>query len=99
MLERHTFRCDICHVVCINEESIEDHILEKHAVPDEDNWYKCDYCSFQSKDKSFFDRHFKQEHGSKAPSKCLEAMYHGSLEEVNKTKYEYEARLIVTTAP
>ena len=113
MLEHHTFTSDVCHVVCINEESIEDHILEKHAVPDEDNWYKCDDCSFQSKDKSYFGRHFKEEHGSKAPSKKLEdenrilknnferleAMYHDSLEEVNKTKSEYEARLIVATAP
>ena len=69
MLEHHTFICDVCHVVCINDESIEDHILEKHAVPEEDN---CDDCSFQSKDKSLFGRHFKKEHGSKAPTKNFE---------------------------
>ena len=111
MLEHHTFTCDICHFVSINEESIEDHILEKYAVPDEDNWYKCYDCSFQFKDKSLFGRHFKEEHGSKAPSKKLEeenrilrnnferleAMYHDSLEEVNKPKSECEARLIVAT--
>ena len=71
MLQHHTFTCDICHVVCINEESIEDHILEKHAFPDRDNRYKCDVWSFQSKDKSLFGRYFKEEHGSKAPSKKL----------------------------
>ena len=90
---------------------MEDHILEKHAVPDKDNWYKCDDCTFQSKEKSLFGKHYKEEHGSKAPNKKLEdenrilknnferleGMYHDSLEEVNKTKSEYEARLILAT--
>ena len=70
--------------------------------------YKCDDCTFQSQDKRTFGEHFKQKHGSEAPTKKLEeenriiknnferleGMYHDSLEEVNRVKSDCEARVI-----
>ena len=44
----------------------------KHAKPDTVRWYKCDDCTFKTKDKSIFGEHFKQKHGFDAPSKKLE---------------------------
>ena len=108
MKECHMFICDVCSFTCTSEGSIEDHILDNHATPDTDNWYKCDDCTFQSQDKRTFGEHFKQKHGSEAPTKKLEeenriiknnferleGMYHDSLEEVNRVKSDCEARVI-----
>ena len=50
---------------------MEGHILDKHAKPEADNWYKCDDCTFKTIEKGIFGEHFKQKHGSEAPTKKL----------------------------
>ena len=109
MKENHTLCCDLCSFSCLNEGSMEDHILDKHAKPEADNWYKCDDCSFKTKEKAIFGEHYKHKHGSEAPTKKLEeenrilknnferleGMYHDSLEEVNQVKSEYESKVII----
>ena len=63
--EWHTFTCDVCDYTGISEDSMENHILERHARPDADGDYKCDECHFKTKDKDNFGIHFKDVHGSK----------------------------------
>ena len=62
----HTFDCEMCGHTGIGEEVMEDHILEKHAQPDNNGLYKCDDCTFQTKEKTSFGTHFKLNHGSKS---------------------------------
>ena len=64
----HTFTCETCEYTGIGEEAMEDHILEKHGQPDNNGWYKCDDCTFQSREKSDFGEHFKTNHGSNSKS-------------------------------
>ena len=110
------YRCDLCEFVCYREGIMEDHILDKHAIPDKDNLFKCDDCDFQTTEKNNYGKHFKETHGSEAQNtgletknledklrilkknfERLESMYHDSLEETNKVKSEYEARLLQAT--
>ena len=123
----HTFTCLFCTFMGVGEETMEEHILEKHAETDTDSFYNCEYCSFKSKDKEGFGKHFKDIHKSnhkkkdnteglneedKSPSdenkelkeeikvlksnfERLQLMYHQSLDEVNKVKSEYEAKVMV----
>ena len=44
---------------------MEDHILESHVEPDENNMFKCDACQFTSMNKIKFGFHYKIKHGSK----------------------------------
>ena len=45
---------------------MEDHILDKHALPDSDNKFSCDDCTFQTEDKKNFGKHYKENHGHQA---------------------------------
>ena len=111
--EHQAYHCNLCDFVCQSEGNMEDHILDIHAIPDEGNQFKCDDCDFQTEDKVYFGKHFKETHGSesKVPRselknledklrimknnfECLEGIYYEALEETNKVKSEYEARLL-----
>ena len=47
------------------EEALEDHILDMHANPGEDNFYKCDDCPYKSTNKISFGNHYKVRRGSR----------------------------------
>ena len=66
IINTHTYKCDICDLVVTGEVSMEDHILDKHAAPDIDNIYRCDDCTFESKDKNDFGNYYKDNHGHEA---------------------------------
>ena len=81
----HTYDCEVCGYTGEGEETMEDHILDKHAQPDSDNIFKCDDCSFQSKEKEDFGKHYKEKHGSKANQTSKN-------ESIEKTKMESELK-------
>ena len=62
----HVFDCESCDFTGTGEEFMEDHILDKHAMPDSNSGYSCDECSFRTTDKSEFGHHFKTLHGSRS---------------------------------
>ena len=68
---QHMYDCEMCDYTGTGEETMEDHILEKHAQPDKDGMYTCDDCPFQSRDKSSFGKHHKDNHGSKSLNQNL----------------------------
>ena len=47
-----------CGFIAINEDVMENHILDRHARPDEQGEYKCDDCDFKSSEKESFGKHF-----------------------------------------
>ena len=65
MEDCHTFVCDVCRHITISVDSMENHILDKHARPDVNGEFKCDECEFKTKIKNNFGKHFKEVHGSK----------------------------------
>ena len=42
----HIFKCDLCGFTGQHETQMEDHIMLKHFMPDEDNQFSCDECSY-----------------------------------------------------
>ena len=64
ILNSHTYECDVCGFTGQGEEALEDHILDMHATPSEDNFYKCDDCPYKSVNKVNFGKHYKTLHGS-----------------------------------
>ena len=41
---------------------MEDHILDKHASPDENNKFICDDCNYETEDKHSYGNHYKNNH-------------------------------------
>ena len=41
---------------------MENHILDKHALPDSNNKFTCDDCTFETEDKTTFGKHYKEKH-------------------------------------
>ena len=76
----HSFDCESCDYIGIGEETMIDHILEKHAKPDNNGTYSCDECTFQTSEKSTYGDHFKINHGSKSDVK--------NVEQINKLENE-----------
>ena len=66
MLTNHTYTCDVCQLVVTGEVCMEDHILEKHALPDTYSKFSCDDCTFETEDKASFGKHYKEKHGYQA---------------------------------
>ena len=66
IMNTHAYKCNICDLTITGEVCMEDHILDKHAVPDADNTFKCDDCTFETKDKNTFGKHYKDNHGHEA---------------------------------
>ena len=58
----HSYTCLFCNYIGIGEETMEDHILEKHAETDENDFFKCDDCTFKTKDKKEYGKHFQDKH-------------------------------------
>ena len=85
----HTYTCDACKFVGISEEIMENHIIEKHAQPDADKYFKCDDCNFKSLDKMCYSKHYKEKHGSLKTENLNTSSEQSSLE---KTKLEEEIR-------
>ena len=78
--DEHTYSCEVCSFSGIGDEVMEDHILNNHAVPDEDNFYRCTDCPYKSLDKTKYGNHFKMYHGSQSRSLRAEINDDQSLE-------------------
>ena len=69
---------------------MENHILDRLAQPDKDGYYKCDDCEFNSKERGYFGKHFKEKHGSKAGN----ASFHTDKANTGRKEMEEEIRIL-----
>ena len=81
-LNHHSFDCDKCDYKGTTAEIMEQHILEKHIEPGDNNEFSCDDCNFVSKDKGELYKHFKETHNPDEPANITDA----NNEEVSKLK-------------
>lgn len=42
---------------------METHILDIHALPDQDNKFRCDECTFECNNRKMFGMHYHNNHG------------------------------------
>ena len=120
MNDKHSFDCGHCEFKGTTTLAMEEHILEKHISPNENNLYTCDECDFSCQVGKTLLTHFKdnhnentqndqivetniteEEHRHKEEVKLLknnferlESLLQEALDENNKIKSEYEAKLI-----
>ena len=81
-LAEHNFTCVFCTFTGSSEEMMEDHILDMHAKPDKDSYFKCDDCSYKVLEKESFRKHFKENHSRKATKATSENQNEEAIEVV-----------------
>ena len=64
----HTLTCDVCNAEEIGEDAMENHILDKHATPENDGYFRCDECNFKSLDKNAMQEVSSETHLTAAAS-------------------------------
>ena len=123
MEAEHAYECEKCNFKGNTIAAMENHILDNHVTPDNNNMFVCDDCPFKCKTRELLGKHFQEIHKDNTsiintdepeetetnedPSKIkeelrmlknnferLESMFQDSLEEVDKVRSEYEAKLI-----
>ena len=62
MKVKQTFECDICEFKENTDTGMEEYNLDKHFVPDKDNMYQCDECTFKCKKGEALLKHFQGKH-------------------------------------
>ena len=67
----HSYTCLFCKYVGIGWDTMVDHVLEKHAETEDDGFFSCDDCTFKTKDKNEYGKHFKDKHRSNDESKQI----------------------------
>ena len=83
--DTHTFDCQMCSFEGTTVNIMENHILEKHFIPDENNKFSCDEYTFKCDNRDQLGSHLREKHSDK-PS--MQNVLESDNEEENKLKEE-----------
>ena len=86
----HTYTCEMCSFEGTTVTIMQNHILEKHFSPDENNMFSCDECTYKCENREQLRKHFGEQHqenGIVEPSDT-------SRDTANESKLKEEIRLL-----
>lgn len=65
VVEDDAFECEYCDFEGTDEDTMVEHIIEKHTKKDQNNQIPCDTCSYVCNNRNMLLEHFRKEHKKK----------------------------------